>query len=339
MKGGALAVEFFFLISGYFLARSIEKVSSKKKLNVFKETMVFMWGKIKGLLAVHIVAIIAIVIVIVCTISDNVGKMIVDGLPSVFLVHMFVVWNSSFNRALIVPEWYLSAMLITMLFMFPIGLLFRKLMRGALVTVVLLGFILAALVICGFSTSWSLPQNFVYDLRAWAEMCVGMFAYYLSMVIAKKQPGDKARVALQVVEIVLYIIPIVFGFVPFPAAYSYVTMIITVICVFGAIIITFAKKGYQVRNEKANTFFGWLGIISLAIYLFHPVFISLFQYAKVSVPLYAYYLIIFSLALVSAIIFELASTGVKKLIGKCGGCKKKEAEKSQDVPLESVEQA
>ena len=29
-ENGALAVEFFFLISGYFLARSIEKISARK---------------------------------------------------------------------------------------------------------------------------------------------------------------------------------------------------------------------------------------------------------------------------------------------------------------------
>ena len=32
-ENGAVAVEFFFLISGYFLARSVEKISTKEKYN------------------------------------------------------------------------------------------------------------------------------------------------------------------------------------------------------------------------------------------------------------------------------------------------------------------
>ncbi|MBQ3754682.1 MAG: hypothetical protein II867_00780, partial [Clostridia bacterium] len=96
-EGGALAVEFFFLISGYFLARSIEKIGTKDKFNFFGETGKFMWGKLKGILPVHIVAIIGIIIVILVTRLNVAGGMIVNGLPSVFLVHMAVVWDGSFN--------------------------------------------------------------------------------------------------------------------------------------------------------------------------------------------------------------------------------------------------
>ena len=123
-EGGALAVEFFFLISGYFLARSIERIGTSDD-KLLPATGKFMWGKIKGILPVHIVAIVGILIAILATRLNTAGEMIVNGLPSVFLVHMAVVWNSSFDLALIVPEWYLSAMLVTMLFMFPLGVLLQ----------------------------------------------------------------------------------------------------------------------------------------------------------------------------------------------------------------------
>ena len=313
-EGGALAVEFFFLISGYFLARSIEKIGTKDHFNFLGETGKFMWGKIKGILPVHIVAIIGIVIVILCTRLNVAGDMVVKGLPSVFLVHMAVVWDSSFNLALIVPEWYLSAMLVTMLFMFPIGILLRKKIKGVFVTLVLIGILIACMLICGFCTNWAMPQNFIYDLRAWGEMCVGMFAYYLSTLIAKKETKDSSKKALPILEVVLYAIPIVFGIVPFPADYSYVTMIVTVICIFGALSITFSNKGLQIQNQKLNSAFGFLGAISLAIYLFHPVFISLFEYAEIALPLYAYYLIIFPLAICSAVLYRLVADGIKKAI-------------------------
>ena len=313
-EGGALAVEFFFLISGYFLARSIEKIGTQDKFNFLGETGKFMWGKLKGILPVHIVAIIGIIIVILATRLNVAGGMIVNGLPSVFLVHMAVVWDGSFNLALIVPEWYLSAMLVTMLFMFPIGILLRKKIKGVFVTLVLIGILVVCMLICGFTTKWAMPQNFIYDLRAWCEMCVGMFAFYLSILIAKKETSEKARKALPIVEVALYAIPIVFGIVPFPADFSYVTMIVTVICIFGALSITFSNKGLQIANEKLNFLFGWLGGISLAIYLFHPVFISLFEYAEIALPLWAYYLVIFPLAILSAALYKLVVEGIKKII-------------------------
>ncbi|MCR4661975.1 MAG: acyltransferase [Clostridia bacterium] len=312
--GGALAVEFFFLISGYFLARSIEKINSKEQYKLFPETGKFMWGKIKGILPVHIVAIIAAIIVILAARLNEAGGLIVNGLPSVFLVHMAVVWDGSFANALIVPEWYLSAMLITMLFMFPIALLLRKKLNGIFTTIILVGIIIVALVICGFSTNWALPQNFVYDLRAWGEMCVGMFAFYLSSFISKKESKPTASKVLPIIEVILYCIPLIFGFVPFPADYSYITMIIAVICVFGALAITFSGKGLQIHNEKLNSIFGFLGSISLAIYLFHPVLISIFEYEHIDLPFWAYHLIIFPLSISFALLYTIVKQGISKFI-------------------------
>lgn len=313
-EGGALAVEFFFLISGYFLARSIEKIGTIADSKLLPETGKFMWGKVKGILPVHIVAIIGIVIVILATKLNVAGEMIVNGLPSVFLVHMAVVWNSSFNLALIVPEWYLSAMLVTMLFMFPIGVLLRRKIKGVFTTLILIAILIIALLICGFSTKWALPQNFVYDLRAWGEMSVGMFAFYLSTILKKKDIKEGVKKALPIIEVALYAIPIVFGVVPFPADYSYVTMIVTVICVFGAFAITFSGKGLQIQNQKVNDIFGFLGAISLAVYLFHPVIISAIEYSEWNAPMWALYLIVFSTSITAALAYAFIEKAIKKTL-------------------------
>lgn len=54
-ENGAIAVEFFFLISGYFLAASVEKLC-KQEYAIPKVTGDFMRGKLKGILPVHVVA-------------------------------------------------------------------------------------------------------------------------------------------------------------------------------------------------------------------------------------------------------------------------------------------
>ncbi|MDE7265322.1 MAG: acyltransferase [Clostridia bacterium] len=312
-ENGALAVEFFFLISGYFLARSIEKISAKEKYNPALESCRFMGNKVKGILPTHATAVIAILIVILVCDLSGAGTKILHGLPSVFLVQEAVIWNEGYANALIVPEWYLSSMLLCMLFIVPIALLLRKKIKGIFVILVLLGVLGVVAVIYGLCMNWAFTTTFVYDLRAWGEMCVGMFAYYLSTVISKRDLKPAASVVLKIVEIIGYCAPIVLGVIPISASLQPVCMVVAVVGVFAAISITFAGKGLIITNARLNAAFGYLGSLSLAIYLFHPVVISLLEYIG-GLEIWAIYLVVFAVSVVAAIIFNLAALLIKKLI-------------------------
>ena len=41
-ENGAIAVEYFFLLSGYFLARSLEKLAKDEKTNLFLKLYYFL---------------------------------------------------------------------------------------------------------------------------------------------------------------------------------------------------------------------------------------------------------------------------------------------------------
>ena len=138
-ENGAIAVEFYFLLSGYFLARSLEKLSKDEKTNFFLKVYYFMKNKVTALLNVHFLAIVAIIIIIACCDTDSFLDKFLPGIPSIFLVHMIIVWSPDFNKALIVPEWYISSMLICMLFMVIIYLLFTKILKGIYATTILIG--------------------------------------------------------------------------------------------------------------------------------------------------------------------------------------------------------
>ncbi len=313
-ENGALAVEFFFLISGYFLARSIEKISAKENYNPALESCGFMGNKIKGILPTHLTAIIVIIVVLLTYNFANSGNIILNGLPSIFLVQMGGVWTEAYASALIVPEWYLSSMLLCMLFIVPIALLLRKkIKKGILVIPILLGVLGVIAVIYGLCTNWAFTTTFVYDLRAWGEMCVGMFAYYLSTVIAKKDLKTAPSVTLKVVEMICYCAPIILGFVPISKSLEPVCMVVAVVCIFVAISITFAGKGVAVTNSKVNKALGYLGSLSLAIYLFHPVIITLLEYVG-GLKIWAIYAIVFAVSIVSAVIFNLIVMLFKGLI-------------------------
>lgn len=326
-ENGALAVEFFFLLSGYFLARSLEKLGKDEQTSFIKKVYLFMKNKIDALLNVHFLSIIVVIIIILCCDIKSFKDKFLPGIPSIFFVQMIIVWSGDFNKALIVPEWYLSAMLICMLFMTPIFLLLLKLLKGIYSTIILVGIILVITIITGFATSWKFNENIVYDMRAWGEMCVGMFSFYLSNYVKKKNYGNIMIFFFKFLELFGYSLPVIFGFLPISLSYQAYLMAITVVCEFCAVFITFAEKGNIIKNQKINSAFGYLGAISLPIYLFHPVLITLIDYINKNMPRWAKYLIVFPITIILSFLY--------KIIADCLNNKFKEKEKDKEKEKEN----
>ena len=325
---GALAVEYYFFLSGYFLARSLEKLSLDNKMSFIKKYYTFMKNKIKALLTVHFIAIIAILIIIACCDKKNFVNKLLPGITSIFLVQMAVVYHGNFEKALIVPEWYLSSMIICMLIMVPIFLAFRKLMKGVFVVLILLGVLAIFAVIFILITNMKLKPNMIFDMRAWGEMNVSMFSYYLSLYIEKQTYSNGINILLKIVEIVAYCTPVILGIIPISANNEPICMSITGACAFVAIFITFSKKGNIIKSEKANYIFGYLGSISLPIYIFHPVIIDLIDYVWIPCPKYAKYLIVFFSALALALLYRIIADFLNKKIEERK--KRKEEEKNKE---------
>ena len=143
----------FFFLSGYFLARSLEKLSTIKKTSFLRKYYIFMKNKITSLLNLHIIAIIAVIIIIACCYTKNFVDKFFPGITSIFLVHMIVVYHGDFEKALIIPEWYLSSMIICILIMVPIFLLFKKIIQnGVYIVLILLGVLALFRIILGLVT-------------------------------------------------------------------------------------------------------------------------------------------------------------------------------------------
>ena len=327
-ENGALAVEFYFLLSGYFLARSLEKLTRDEKTSFIKKYYLFMKNKITALLNVHLLSIIVVIIIIACFDTKNFKDIFLPGIPSIFLVHMIIVWSGDFDKALIVPEWYLSAMLICMLFMVPIFLLFSKILKGIYITIILVGIVIIITLISGFATSWALNNNIIYDIRAWGEMCVGMFSYYLSIYVKSNNYGDKTMIFFKVLEIFSYCLPVILGIVPINSNNQAYLMVVTMICVFCAVFITFAEKGNIIENQKVNAVFGYLGSISLPIYLFHPVIIRLIDYINDETPRWVKYIIVFPATIILSFLYRIIADWLNKIIKERE--KKKEKEKEEE---------
>ena len=331
-ENGALAVEYYFLLSGYFLSRSLEKLCKDEKNNLFKKTYYFMKNKITALLNVHILSIVAVLIIIASCDKKNFVKKFLPGIPSIFLVHMIIVWTGDFNKALIIPEWYLSSMLICMLFMVPIFLLLTKKLKGIYSTLILIGIIALIAIITGFSTKWAFNENILYNIRAWGEMCIGMLSYYLSVYLKTKNCGNVLSLLLKIIEIIGYGIPVILGIVPISKDYQAYLMIVTMVCIFFAVTFTFAEKGNIIKNNKVNSLFGYLGAISLPIYLFHPLLITLIDYVDKDMPRWEKFVIVFPVTLILAFLYRIIADFLNKKIKEIKSNKenKEETEKKKE---------
>lgn len=266
-----------------------------------------MRGKLKGILSIHIVAILLMILVILLTKREEAGSLILHGIPSIFLVQTAAVWNDSYQQALIIPEWYLSAMLLMMLAMFPLSLWLKKKTKGAAYVGFLLALMLLITLAGIFLSKGALPKNLMMNIRAWGEMCIGMLACYLSMQLAKASPAQRIKKFLPALEMIFYCIPILVGMIPLSPNAMVTTMIVSVVCIFGALVITFSGNGIQMSSSKANETFGFLGSLSLPIYLLHPVLISLFEYTGIQMPLWGWHLLIFPLSIGAAFLYHSIS--------------------------------
>ena len=331
-ENGALAVEYYFLLSGYFLARSLEKLAKDEINNLFKKTFYFMKNKITALLNVHILSIVVMIIVLACYEKGDFWDKFVPGIPSIFLVHMIIVWTGDFDKALIIPEWYLSAMLISMLFMVPIYLLFTKIVKTIYATLILIGLVALIAIISGLATKWAFNENLLYDIRAWGEMTVRMLAYFLSEYVKKKDFGNGLLIFLKIIEIIGYIAPAILGITPIHKNNQGILMGVTIVCIFCALFITFTEKGNVIKNEKVNKAFGYLGAISLPIYLFHPVIISFIDYNDKYMPRWEKFLIVLPVTLVLALLYRFIADLLNKKLQERKSKNNEEVEKKNKIP-------
>lgn len=265
---GALGVEFFFVLSGLLLAKSLEKIAQNRDIQVIGSSTKLIWGRIKPILPYHFIGIAAVLLSIAVWDNASFADRIVKGIPSIFLVQMFPTGTHGLDYALIGPEWYLSAMYLMMLVIVPLFLVLRKHIRGVFASLCILCLVAIVVIGTGFSLSWNLPINFTFCYRAAAELSIGMLTYYLAQWLANKQ------LHLGVVEVIGYSIPLAMGILPMAESRMAICLSVTVLCSVAALAATFSGRGISTKNARFSQVCAKLGRWSLPIYIFHPVVIE-----------------------------------------------------------------
>ena len=261
--GGSFAVEFFFIVSGCLMMASIKRASeAHSSLLLGKETRNYIKKKVKPLFPEMLLSYCIALVFVSYAQSRNIIGLFMRSFHSLMLWDMSGLREEPINTA----TWYISAMLLCMAILYPLIRKFPDIMLSVVIP-------LSILLILGYfngnrtsprgPTEW-LGLTYKGNLRAFAELGIGICCYPLIQIVKKTHYTIFGRILLTITEILCYISLIVY--MQFKEASGLDYFFIPVFAI--AIVISFSHKsiGSHFFDNKVT---GYLAKYSLSLYLCH----------------------------------------------------------------------
>ena len=263
---GYIGVSFFYIVSGYLLAQKIFKLEESKNLSegVGKEAVYYIAHKVKGILPYYVVALIlAFVAVSYFTYSSKEQLLYNLGY---YVSEILMLQMAGFpTYAIIGTEWYLSALIVALLIIYPLVRKYRQVYTyivSPLIGIMGLGWISYSY---GNMASPALWTGICFEgvLRAIALISLGVTAFEISRFVKKKYQNPSF--GLTFMEVFIWILVFVFMKVGNP--YTGMDFLITLLILVG-IIISFSEVTFL--NSFIGSFLGNAAAkISIPLFLCH----------------------------------------------------------------------
>lgn len=314
---GAAGVEFFFMVSGFLMAKSACKrwkmdEKTEKLPDIGTDTVQFLAGKVKAILPYHLITfVIATVSYLVKTRLNPMRTVVfvVSSIPSLFLVQMSGISGGNPNHV----EWYISAMLLSMLLLYP---LLRKNYSVAsrvvapAVALFVMGWLSQE---CGRVSGVSVWEGLCYRsvLRGISELCFGIVAFEIVRFMDEKQLNGWIRALLTLIEVAAIAVIAVFFVFNFPNEYE----ITAAVVIFIIVILAFSRQTLLgVVFDNPVSYF--LGKLSLPIYLCQVScvnFTTVFSKIRPTSPVRLVELCVFSTIVMSFVVMAAGDFWASKL--------------------------
>lgn len=268
-KNGAIGVEFFFMVSGFLMAKSIYKKISESKTEsqgkaLSRDYLNFIKRKYLAIFPYHIVAFVMATVIFVLTNriqGAELYKYLFGSIPDLFLIQMSGIKVFSPNSF----EWYISAMLLVMAIIYPLCRRYYYRFTRFFAPVTAL-FVLGALHTMSGKLSGNIDDwlyiAFKTNFRALAEIMLGTTAFEISRNLQKINFSAKIQGLFAAVEALCF--AAVCFFVISDWGYNYQGVFL----IFIFVLVTLAFTRFS--NKKSafdNRFCYFLGKLSLPLYL------------------------------------------------------------------------
>ena len=116
---GQIGVEFFFLVSGFFMAKKADRERDRDTANLGKESMIYVIRKYLSIFPYHLFVFIAGLFIILYNRHfslEGLSQTLIYAFPQFFLFHMN---GYIFDAKVVSVEWYISSLLIVSLMIYP----------------------------------------------------------------------------------------------------------------------------------------------------------------------------------------------------------------------------
>lgn len=261
--GGYIGVEFFFLLAGFLMAKSISKKDSAQTYDLGLETVQFTWRKIKAILPWHFAAFGIMfagrAILERCSFLEMCRDFL-EMLPNLFLFDKAGFNFGNLNRV----EWYITCMIFGVMILYPVCRRYYSMFVHVFAPVgglLLLGYLAENFGSFSNVNRWN-GFIFVCMIRAVAEISLGAVSFEISRALEKTELSAMKRKILTAAEIGCYLSAFCYIVSTMPHKYEIYVLLVLMI----AIALTFSGKVYG--NEIFNNpWCYFLGKASLPIYL------------------------------------------------------------------------
>lgn len=311
--GGAVGVEFFFLVSGVFLAVSEERLA-KNPTSLGQTTFQFMKKKIVGLMPdIYIAWIVAFFVEHIGKFS--IQKMVKDAFTSIWELLFLTNSGLSGYRCNHVT-WYISAMLLVMLFLFP---LMRKYKDSFFYIIAPLSVIFLMGISCHTWDSYR-GGNDIYRniVRATIGLMLGCLCYKAGKKIRSTHYTSLGKILLTLLEWLGYGIVIAWSFNHRSSKMDWIMLLPLAL----AVTISFSQTSLTDSFFSRYGIFNKLGQFSFDLYLGHGYWSHKMKLLFPQLNYYQRLPIYIGLAIITGLFIMFTSGILKKWWGRSKGkCK------------------
>ncbi|MBE6737971.1 MAG: acyltransferase [Ruminococcaceae bacterium] len=299
-------VEFFFMISGFFMIQHFENLHSSVSIeSSAKEAFKYTFRKYKSLMFYVVPCILLeyLLRIVSCLVSSGgisqIGK-ILTNLP----LELLMIAPLTSTRFL-PPIWYISAMLIAMPLLCFLYLRFKE------VFAYLLSWFVPVLIFVTRGGVFPSADGFDAIMRAYCYLSVGCFLYFVASRLSEVYISAKTRFLLTIVELFC------FGSTIVLTALNRVDKFNIIVVLLGiGVLIMLSGCSYSIKLQ--GKFLSYLGKISLPVYTIHwsvGTFIwlckSFLESKGYGLPLSVRIVLYYSITIIASILFSFIVDKVK----------------------------
>lgn len=262
LAGGAFAVEFFFLVSGFLMARSVEK--SGPSMTIGRDTLLFLKRKVYGVLPETLVAFLIAFVFQHCVRHSSFVTLVDSAMASVWEI-TFLNMSGLGQGIVNGVTWYISSMLISMLVLYPLlrnhrDVTIHILMPFAIV--IILGWLYqnGSLLAPRKWHGWAYRGT----IRAFAEISLGAILYYLTQRFQRIPFNRFAKAVLTILKYAGFAVILIYMRNRSHPKWDFTLLLVMAACIG----IIFSGQALDTGLYQ-NRFCSFLGKFSLPLYLSH----------------------------------------------------------------------